>query len=54
MHPDHSAQAADQYRAEMERIAREERTVREAARADKERGDRERAKGRDPGHDLVV
>ncbi len=49
MHPDHSAQAADRYRAEMERTAREERTVREAARAAKERRERERVKGRDPG-----
>ena len=49
MHPEHSAQAADQYRAEMERTAREERRAREAARADKERRESERAKGRDPG-----
>lgn len=54
MHPDHSAQAADQYRAEMERTAREERWAREAARADKERRDRERAQSRDPDHDPVL
>lgn len=45
MHPDHSAQAADRYRAEMERIAREERLAGEAAEG---RRKRERAESRGP------
>ncbi|SIO89465.1 hypothetical protein [Nocardiopsis sp. JB363] len=47
MHPDHSAQAADRYRAEMERIAREERLAGEATEGRRKR-ERERAESRDP------
>ncbi|MFE1103911.1 hypothetical protein ACFW4K_25635 [Nocardiopsis alba] len=40
MHHDHSAQAADLYRAEMERLAREERMAREAKGKEGEKGRR--------------
>ncbi|AFR06205.1 MULTISPECIES: hypothetical protein [Nocardiopsis] len=37
MHHDLSAQAADLYRVEMERLAREERMAREARRTEREK-----------------
>ena len=43
MHPDHAAQAADHYRAEAERAARDERLVRQARKEARE-GAREAAR----------
>ncbi|GAB3735857.1 hypothetical protein [Nocardiopsis nanhaiensis] len=57
MHPDQAAQAADYYRAEMERAARMERVARQArkeARADakeRDRADRGSGKKDDRGTD---